>query len=211
MNASRSFASRLARASLYGAPSHLHQCAPLARGLPRGQACIDAITRSPRAHGRELASSVAAAGGPIPEGAKRKSLAALGGFTYPGPRKLADIVKLPLLNAHDAAKVKEIWTEYHKHHATSISDHISREEFGLYMQRSQRCPLFVIPIPKCVCGDICFALVSKIFGSAFCANDPVSYPVFQHSLVLKAQRLYDSHRSVPGTELLGHVPGRLQA
>lgn len=149
MNAGRRLVSRLGRASLRELPSQLLKGAPLARDLPFALTCIERSARAPRAAcGRELSTSIAAAAGPIPEGAKRKSLAALGGFTYPGPRKLADVVKLPLLNAHDTARVKEIWTEYHKHHATSVADHISREEFGLYMQRSQRCPLFVIPIAK---------------------------------------------------------------
>lgn len=163
MNAGRRLASRLSITSLHCASSQSRQGAALARGWSRAPACVEASARAPVvARGRELATSVAAAAGPIPEGAKRKSLAALGGFTYPGPRKLADIVKLPLLNAHDAAKVKEIWTEYHKHHATSISDHISQEEFGLYMQRSQRCPLFVIPVAKCVCDNFHFNQLQKL-------------------------------------------------
>jgi ATP11 protein len=97
---------------------------------------------------RASSTKVAASAGPIPQGATRKSLAALGGFTYPGPRKLQDIVKLPLLNAHSAPKVEEIWTQYHKHHATAIADTCTQEEFGLLMQRTKRCPLFVIPIPR---------------------------------------------------------------
>lgn len=151
MNASRRLVSRLARLSSSGFRLQPHQDATLARGWVHTPVSVQTRVRSQQeTRGRELATSVAAAAGPIPKGAKRKSLAALGGFTYPGPRKLKDIVKLPLLNAHDAAKVRVIWTEYHKHHATAVSDHCSKDEFGLYMQRTQRCPLFVVPIPKFV-------------------------------------------------------------
>lgn len=34
------------------------------------------------------------------------------------------------------------------HHASSISDAFTAEEFGLLMQRSGRCPNFVIPIAR---------------------------------------------------------------
>lgn len=81
-------------------------------------------------------------------GLKRKPLGHLGGFSYPGPRKLADITKLPLLNAHNAQGVQGIWLEYHKHHASAIADTFRTDEFGTLMQRSQRCPLFVVPIPR---------------------------------------------------------------
>lgn len=112
---------------------------------------------------RESSTSVAASAGQVPDGAKRKSVAALGGFTYPGPRKLKDIVKLPLLNAHGAGKVTEIWSEYHKHHATAIADACSEEEFGLLMQRSKRCPLFVVPIPRWVLILYIFTLVACVW------------------------------------------------
>jgi ATP11 protein len=72
----------------------------------------------------------------------------VGGFSYPGPRKLSDIVKLPLLNAHGASRVSEIWREYHKHHASAVADVLTAEEYGVLMQRAQRCPLFVLPVPR---------------------------------------------------------------
>jgi ATP synthase mitochondrial F1 complex assembly factor 1 len=53
-----------------------------------------------------------------------------------------------LLNVHGAPKVREIWTEYHRHHASSIADVLTAEEYGILMQRSKRCPLFVLPVPR---------------------------------------------------------------
>lgn len=76
------------------------------------------------------------------------SRTSFGGFSYPGPRKLKDIVKLPLLNAHGAERVTEIWLEYHKHHASSIADVMNAEEFETLMQRTRRCPTFVLPVPR---------------------------------------------------------------
>jgi hypothetical protein len=72
------------------------------------------------------------------------------GFSYPGPRELKDIVKLPLLNAHGARRVREIWTEFHDDHKSAIADVLTSDEFGTLMQRSQRCPFFVLPVPRYV-------------------------------------------------------------
>jgi ATP11 protein len=72
------------------------------------------------------------------------------GFFYPGPRQLKDIVKLPLLNAHGASRVREIWTEFHRDHKSAVADILTADEFGTLMQRSQRCPFFVLPVPRYV-------------------------------------------------------------
>lgn len=71
-----------------------------------------------------------------------------GGFSYPGPKKLEEIVKLPLLNMHGTSEVKQIWLDYHKDHKTAVADTLGPEEFEMLMQRSQRCPMFVLPVPR---------------------------------------------------------------
>lgn len=70
------------------------------------------------------------------------------GFSYPGPRKLSEIVKLQLLNKHGAPRVREIWNEYHKDHKSAVGDTLSGEEYGLLLQRTQRCRHFVFPVPR---------------------------------------------------------------
>lgn len=70
------------------------------------------------------------------------------GFSYPGPRKLSEIVKLQLLNKHGSSRVREIWTEYHKDHKSAVGDVLTTEEYGLLLQRSQRCRHFVVPVPR---------------------------------------------------------------
>lgn len=75
-------------------------------------------------------------------------MSALGGFTYPAPRKLSEIVKLQLLEKHGAPRVSEIWREYHDTHKSSIADVLSSSAYELLRGRCKRCPLFVIPIPR---------------------------------------------------------------
>lgn len=76
------------------------------------------------------------------------SVAASGGFSYPGPRKLSEIVKLQLLNKHGSERVREIWSEYHRDHKTAIGEVFTAEEFGILKQRTQRCKHFVLPVPR---------------------------------------------------------------
>jgi len=81
------------------------------------------------------------------------------GFSYPGPRKLNEIVKLQLLNKHGAPRVREIWKEYHADHKTAVGDVFTAEEYGLFMQRTGRCKHFVLPVPRYVYAGkwrVCF-------------------------------------------------------
>lgn len=72
----------------------------------------------------------------------------LGGFSYPAPRKLSDIVKLQLLTLHGTERVAEIWNEYHASHKTAFADVLTDSAYNLFRNRIKRCPLFVIPVPK---------------------------------------------------------------
>lgn len=71
-----------------------------------------------------------------------------GGFSYPGPRKLSEIVKLPLLAKHSAARVRQIWSEYHTSHASALADTLNPDQFAHLIQRTARCPHFVLPVPR---------------------------------------------------------------
>lgn len=88
----------------------------------------------------------------------RKPKGSTAGFSYPGPRSLDKIVKVQLLNRHGTPRVREIWGEYHKDHKTAVGDSITAEEHGLLMQRTKRCGVFVLPVPRfvsvAILGDI---------------------------------------------------------
>lgn len=70
------------------------------------------------------------------------------GFSYPGPKALDKIVKVQLLQKHGTPRVREIWEEYHKDHKTAVGDSLTKDEFGTLMQRTKRCPVFVLPVPR---------------------------------------------------------------
>lgn len=70
------------------------------------------------------------------------------GFSYPGARSLDKIVKIQLLQKHGTPRVREIWGEYHKNHKTAVGDSLTAEEHNLLMQRTKRCSVFVLPVPR---------------------------------------------------------------
>lgn len=71
-----------------------------------------------------------------------------GGFTYPAPRSLDAIAKTQLLSKHTSSRVTEIWHEHHAQSKTAISDVLHVDRYTLLRQRTQRCPLFVVPIGR---------------------------------------------------------------
>lgn len=72
----------------------------------------------------------------------------LGGFSYPAPRKLSDVAKLQLLERHGTERVTEIWNDYHATHKTAFADVLTDTAYNLFRNRTSRCPLFVIPVPR---------------------------------------------------------------
>eukprot|EP00949_MAST-11_sp_MAST-11-sp1_P000866 g866.t1 len=69
-------------------------------------------------------------------------------FSYPAPRRLAEIVKLPLLRSEPAERVQEIWTEHHASLENSIADVWSTEEYDAFKKVAQEQPMFVLPVRR---------------------------------------------------------------
>ena len=69
-------------------------------------------------------------------------------FSYPAPRRLAEIVKLPLLRNEPAERVEEIWTEHHASMDNSIADVWTADEFESFKKVSQEQPMFVLPVRR---------------------------------------------------------------
>eukprot|EP00472_Partenskyella_glossopodia_P008988 CAMPEP_0197528988 /NCGR_PEP_ID=MMETSP1318-20131121/26966_1 /TAXON_ID=552666 /ORGANISM="Partenskyella glossopodia, Strain RCC365" /LENGTH=201 /DNA_ID=CAMNT_0043084297 /DNA_START=21 /DNA_END=626 /DNA_ORIENTATION=- len=87
-------------------------------------------------------------------------------FTYPTPRKLDELVKVPLLLMEDADKISEIWDNYHKDRPGVFAGVLKgKRKFEVLMQRGKKCPRFMYPIKSL--GDDkggFFVLVSEFQG-----------------------------------------------
>ncbi|CAN8073185.1 unnamed protein product [Agarophyton chilense] len=93
---------------------------------------------------------------------QRDSQVSGGGFSFPGPRKLSEIVKIQLLDKHGAMRVQEIWKEYHADHKSAVGDVFSAEEYELFKHRTARCKHFVLPVPR---GNGFFTLLVQFQGN----------------------------------------------
>mmetsp|Transcript_6615 Transcript_6615/g.13392 ORF Transcript_6615/g.13392 Transcript_6615/m.13392 type:complete len:240 (-) Transcript_6615:927-1646(-) len=78
---------------------------------------------------------------------KRAWMATLApGFTLPVPKKLRDVVKLPLLEKQPTAKVRTIWMEHYRDHPTVVADVLSGAAHDQFTKRAARFPMFVFPV-----------------------------------------------------------------
>lgn len=69
-------------------------------------------------------------------------------FSFPGPRKLADITKLPLLERESAARVKEIWTEHHAGSPDAVGVALDAAAHAELRARAAPCPMLVLPVHR---------------------------------------------------------------
>mmetsp|Transcript_26903 Transcript_26903/g.34858 ORF Transcript_26903/g.34858 Transcript_26903/m.34858 type:complete len:219 (-) Transcript_26903:253-909(-) len=67
-------------------------------------------------------------------------------FSFPGPRKLEEIVKLPLLSKETPERVSEIWKEFHNQRKDTLATTLCFEDFQVLLERGADCPIFVYPI-----------------------------------------------------------------
>ena len=89
----------------------------------------------------------------------------LPGFSFPAPRTLDSIIKLPLLERESPARIREIWNEYHDSRLDSVATVWGVDEMAAVRERRARCPRFVIPVLK---GDGKFFTLVSQWQDNFC-------------------------------------------
>jgi hypothetical protein len=78
----------------------------------------------------------------------------MSGFTYPGPTKLKDITKLPLLERETPENIRGIWLKYHNEDVRAdgkrptFGDTFQKDQYSLLKLRAQQCPMFVLPVVR---------------------------------------------------------------
>jgi ATP synthase mitochondrial F1 complex assembly factor 1 len=93
----------------------------------------------------------------------RASFSSVGGFSYPAPRKLDEIVKLELLSKEPRDKVETIWKEFHKKKVDNIAEVWSTTEFNnLQAASKETSSTFIFPVPR---EGGYFSVISQIQGT----------------------------------------------
>lgn len=69
-------------------------------------------------------------------------------FSYPAPRTLKDITKLPLLVRESPDSIKKIWTDFHAQREDTTSIVLTKGEFELLAGRSKISPMYIFPVRR---------------------------------------------------------------
>jgi ATP synthase F1 complex assembly factor 1 len=72
----------------------------------------------------------------------------MSGFTYPAPRKLAELMKLSQMENESRERLTEIWNEYHSTQHSTVSAVWSKQEAETILQRAQSAKFFTFPIRR---------------------------------------------------------------
>lgn len=69
-------------------------------------------------------------------------------FTYPAPRSLDGVVKLPLLRSEEPQRIRQIWEEYHRDKPGVVVSSLDQQQFALLSSRARKSPIFVFPLVR---------------------------------------------------------------
>uniref|UniRef100_K3X797 ATP synthase mitochondrial F1 complex assembly factor 1 n=1 Tax=Globisporangium ultimum (strain ATCC 200006 / CBS 805.95 / DAOM BR144) TaxID=431595 RepID=K3X797_GLOUD len=110
-----------------------------------------------------------------------------GGFSYPAPRSLQQIVKLELLENESQEQIRAIWENYHREKDDSLATTLASEQYANLVQRATASPFFLFPVYRkegffnmiCQFQDTCFLLT---YLEAFKENPGLAPPCLTVSL-----------------------------
>jgi ATP synthase mitochondrial F1 complex assembly factor 1 len=110
-----------------------------------------------------------------------------GGFSFPAPLSLQQIVKLELLVNEESEKIKTIWADYHAPKDDAVAATLSGDDYKLLKQRAKSAPFFVIPVNRqggffnmlCQFQDKCFLVT---YLEAYKENPALAPPCLTVSL-----------------------------
>jgi ATP synthase F1 complex assembly factor 1 len=71
-----------------------------------------------------------------------------GMFTYPSPRLLKDIVKIPILAMENREKIEEVWMERHKEDDARFGKVLGEYKFEMMMRNAKQFPMFMFPVHR---------------------------------------------------------------
>ncbi|CBZ51527.1 hypothetical protein NCLIV_013200 [Neospora caninum Liverpool] len=69
-------------------------------------------------------------------------------ISYPSPKKLSDVVKLPLLRLKSREEVAKIWAEHFRTKTLSVAASTGHDAFERLASNAQVAPHFVVPLPR---------------------------------------------------------------
>ena len=88
------------------------------------------------------------------------------GFTFPIPKQLSEVARVPFLKQESAVRIRELWLEQFGHRQDVAVGTMAASEFNTFKANSVACPMFIVPVAK---GPSAYMnLVTQIQDGKYC-------------------------------------------
>jgi ATP synthase F1 complex assembly factor 1 len=87
-------------------------------------------------------------------------------FTYPIPKQLNEVARLPLLQQESPIKIRQLWLEQFKDRNDVVVGTMALKEFEQFRANAKECPMFLVPVMKTESSF--FNLVSQFQDGKHC-------------------------------------------
>jgi ATP synthase F1 complex assembly factor 1 len=132
-------------------------------------------------------------------------------FTFPIPKQLNEVARVPLLKQETAVRIRELWLEQFKARQDVVVGSLARTEFETFKANATACPMFIVPVMK---GEAAyFNLISQFQDGKHCLFTSLdSFKESPHSASpMMVSTVYDELVAEKGIALLrGDIINRLE-
>ena len=87
-------------------------------------------------------------------------------FTFPIPKQLNEVARVPLLKQESAVKIRHLWLDQFKARSDVVVGTMAKAEFEAFKANTIACPLFIVPVAKSDASY--FNLVSQFQDGKHC-------------------------------------------
>jgi ATP synthase F1 complex assembly factor 1 len=88
-------------------------------------------------------------------------------FTFPIPRQLNEVARVPLLKQENAVKVRQLWLDQFKDRPDVVVGTMAKSEYTTFKANASACPMFLVPVMK-PGGAAYFNLISQFQDGRHC-------------------------------------------
>jgi len=89
-------------------------------------------------------------------------------FTFPIPKQLNEVARVPLLKQETPVKIRQLWLEQFKSRNDVVVGSMARAEYEVFKANATACPMFIVPVMKGSDGASYFNLVSQFQDGKYC-------------------------------------------
>ena len=89
-------------------------------------------------------------------------------FTFPVPKQLNEVARVPLLKQESAVRIRELWLEQFKSRSDVVVGTLAKPEFEIFKANALACPMFIVPVMKGADQSAYFNLLSQFQDGKHC-------------------------------------------